>query len=70
MIKDIDELQLKLLDLSDVDRLERHAHVEMAFSELTDKNNMLEKALKQSQLENAGIRNQLEVLLREYSRAE
>ena len=70
MIKDIDQLKLKLLDMSDTERLDRHADVEVAFESERDKTKMLEKALKQSQLENAGLRSQLDKIVKEYARSE
>ena len=66
MIKDIDQLKLKLLDMSETERLDRHALVEVSLAEKTDKIAMLEKALKQSQLECAGIRSQLENITKEH----
>ena len=70
MIKSIDQLKLKLLDYSDTERLDRHAEVEIAFTAERDKTEMLTKALKQSQLENAGLRSQLQKIVEEHSRAE
>jgi len=70
MIKSIDQLKLKLLDLSETERLDRHALVEVSLAEKTDKITMLEKALKQSQLECAGLRSQLENIVKEHMRAE
>ena len=64
MIKSIDQLKLRLLEYSDTERLERHALIEVAFAEQSDKNKMLTEALKQSQLECAGIRSQLEGIVK------
>jgi len=66
MIKDIDQLKLKLLDMSETERLDRHADLEVAFASERDKTKMLEKALKQSQLENAGLRSQLDKIVQEH----
>jgi len=68
MIKSIDQLKVTLLNLSDTERLERHAQVEIAFAERQDKINMLEKALKQSQLECAGVRSQMKELEKSHKR--
>lgn len=49
--------------MTDTERLDRHAHVEISFAEQTDKNKMLTKALKQSQLSEAELRSQLKNIM-------
>ena len=66
MIKSKNKLKHKLLDMSDTQRLERHADLEVAFASERDKTEMLTKALKQSQLECAGLRSQLEKIVKEH----
>lgn len=61
-----DDLIIELLDYSETDRLERHADVEIAFAAEKAKSDMLTEALKQSQLECAGIRSQLENIMKEH----
>ena len=63
MIKSIEQLKLKLLEQSETERLDRHAYVKVAFAEQTDKNKMLTKALKQSQLATAELRSQLKNIM-------
>ena len=68
MIKSIDQLKVTLLSLTDTERLDRHANVEIAFAERQDKIEMLEKALKQSQLECAGLRSQMKEIEKSHKR--
>jgi len=63
MIKSIDQLKLKLLEQSETERLERHAHLEVAYAEKTDQVEMLTKSLKQSQLQVAELRSQLKLIV-------
>ena len=66
IIKSIDQLKLKLLDYSDTERLERHVEIEIAFAQEKDATQMLTQALKQSQLECAGLRSQLQRIVVEH----
>lgn len=59
MINTLDKLKLKLLDLSETDRLDRHVNVEIAFAERADKIKMLEEALKISNKQRAELRAEL-----------
>ena len=62
-ITTIAQLKKDLKKMSASDRLQRHASVEIALTEEKDKSDMLTKALKQSQLECAGLRSQLKNII-------
>jgi len=58
-IDTIDQLKKQLKKTPKAERLERHALIEVAYAEATNKNIMLTEALKQSQSECAMLRSQL-----------